>query len=130
IPACHEARISRFGLLDPAALLLTQTLDVVSMRRPLLAACGLVAGLEFEIAKLFCVEQGTRPRIALALGQQVPDHDSKFAGRRDGCDMLTATGPDPEKESPQRTRCPCCDPSRLASMPRAWPRPCLVIRPW
>ena len=47
------------------------------------------------------MERGPRPDVALTLDEQMPDHDSKFASRRDGRHVLAAPGPDTEEEGAQ-----------------------------
>ena len=83
------------------------------LRCTLLAARRLVPGLEFHVAQLLGVQGRPCPCVALALHQQMPDHDGEFARGCDGCDMLAAAGPDAQEEGPQRSRRACGRPGRL-----------------
>ena len=78
-----------------------------------LAASGLGARLELEIAQFLGMERGPRPDVALALDEQMPDHDSKFASSRNGRHVLAAPGPDTEEEGAQWAWCPRRRPGRL-----------------
>ena len=129
VPAGDEAGIGCLGLLDPAPLLLAMVLDVVGVSRPLLAPCRSIPRFELKISQLFGKQRRTRPHVALALGEQVPDDDRELAGGRDGCYVLAATGSDPQEKGSQRAGARTAAEAASTSMPRAWPRPCLVIRP-
>ena len=126
VPAGDEAGIGCLGLLDPAPLLLAMVLDVVGVSRPLLAPCRSIPRFELKISQLFGKQRRTRPHVALALGEQVPDDDRELAGGRDGRDVLAATG-----SASRRKKARSGPGARTAaeaastSMPRAWPRPLL-----
>jgi hypothetical protein len=111
-------------LLDPASFLLAVTAEIVGVRRSPLAPRRLVSGRQFEIAHLPGVQRRARPQIAFAFAQQMPDQDGKLAGGRDGGDVLAP----PKARSGPGTR--AAAQAASTSMPRACPRPCLVIRPW
>jgi hypothetical protein len=60
IPTGHEARVGGLGLLDPPALLIAMTLDIVRMSRAFLATLGPVPRFQFQITQLSCVQPGFR----------------------------------------------------------------------
>jgi len=120
-------------LLDPPALLIAMALDIVGMSRAFLATLSPVPRFQFQIAQLSGVQRRSGPCIAFAFAQQMPDDHRELAGGRDGGDMLTTAGAYSQKERAQWTwrpgRRPCRLDEHAARMPRACPRPCLVIRP-
>ena len=129
IPTGDEARVHRLGLLDPPALLIAMALDIVSVSCASLAAFGFITRLQLQIAQLPGVQRRPGPHVAFTFAQQMPDENRELAGRRDSGDMLTAAGADSQEERTQRTRRSRCRPGCLDEHARAWPRPCLVIRP-
>ena len=113
IPASHEPRIGCLGLLDPAPLLLAMALEVIGVGGPFLSAGSPVSRFELEITQLPGMQGRTRPQIALALAQQMPEQNRELARRCNRRNVLPASGADPQEEGPQGTRCSRCHPRCL-----------------
>src|SRR5215472_4833004 len=129
VPAGNKAGIGGLGLLDPAPFLIAVALDVVSMSLALLTACCLVTRLQLEIAQLLGVQRGTRPGVALTLISrcQMMMVSLRAVATAATCWPLRARTRRKKARSGPGAR--AAAQAASTNMPRAWPRPRLVIRP-